>query len=80
MENDEIYQLKNFSRDKVRVLMTLDTGSVDMTKKGIKRTDGDFAIGAGANTRPVTDRLLKALVGVQRGLEPDRYGWIREVG
>ena len=46
----------------------------------VKTADGDFAIGAGANTRPVTDRLLKALVGVQRGLEPDRYGWIREVG
>lgn len=44
VKNDEIYQLKNFSRDKVRVLMSLDTSSVDMTKKGIKRTDGDFAI------------------------------------
>jgi uncharacterized protein len=42
--NDEIYQLKNFSRDKVRVLMTLDTTSVDMTSPRIKRTDGDFAI------------------------------------
>ncbi len=41
---DEIYQLKNFSRDKARVLMTLDTSSVDMTKKDIHRADGDFAL------------------------------------
>lgn len=41
---DEIYQLRNFSRDNVRVLMTMDTSSVDMTKKGVHRTDGDFAI------------------------------------
>jgi len=41
---DEIYQLKNFSRDKVRVLMTLDTSSVDMTKPGVHRADGDFAL------------------------------------
>ena len=42
--NDEIYQLKNYSRDRVRVLMSLDISSVDMTKPAIKRTDGDFAI------------------------------------
>ena len=41
---DEIYQFKNFSRDKVRVLMRLDETKLDMTKKGIKRTDGDFAV------------------------------------
>ncbi|MBM3783649.1 MAG: ThuA domain-containing protein [Acidobacteria bacterium] len=41
---DEIYQLKNYSRDRVRVLLKLDTASVDMTNKNIRRTDGDFAI------------------------------------
>ncbi|HEY2933087.1 MAG TPA: ThuA domain-containing protein [Acidobacteriota bacterium] len=41
---DEIYQYKNFSRDRVHVLMKLDTSSVDMTKPNIKRTDGDFAL------------------------------------
>jgi type 1 glutamine amidotransferase len=41
---EEIYQFRNFSRDRVRVLMTLDTGSVDMTAPGINRTDGDFAL------------------------------------
>ncbi|MGI8990063.1 MAG: ThuA domain-containing protein [Bryobacteraceae bacterium] len=42
--DDEIYQLRNFSRDKVRVLMSLDTNSVDMTDKRIHRTDKDFAV------------------------------------
>src|SRR5579864_3024 len=41
---DEIYQFKNYSRDRVRVLMSLDTSSVDLTKKNVKRKDGDFAV------------------------------------
>lgn len=42
--NDEIYQFRNYSRKDVRVLMSLDTNSVDMTDKRIKRTDKDFAV------------------------------------
>ena len=41
---DEIYQHRNWSRDQVDVVMRLDTDSVDMTKPGIKRTDGDFGL------------------------------------
>ena len=41
---DEIYQLNRYSRDKVRVLMSVDTSSVDLTKKGVQRMDGDFAL------------------------------------
>ena len=41
---DEIYQFQLFSRDRVRVLMTLDTRSVDLTRDGVKRADGDFAL------------------------------------
>lgn len=42
---DEIYQLKApYSRDKVRVLLSIDTERTDMKKGGIHRTDGDFAI------------------------------------
>lgn len=33
---DEIYQIKNFSRDRVHVLMTLDTEKTDMKKEGVK--------------------------------------------
>ncbi len=41
---DEIYQVNRYDRSKVRVLMGLDPASVDLTKKGVRRTDGDFAM------------------------------------
>jgi hypothetical protein len=41
---DEIYQLKDYSRDKVRVLMRLDPGKLDLKNKNVHRTDGDFAV------------------------------------
>ncbi len=41
---DEIYQVKNFSRDKVRVLMSLDASKIDLKNKNIRRTDKDFAV------------------------------------
>ncbi|MBI5280371.1 MAG: ThuA domain-containing protein [Candidatus Solibacter usitatus] len=41
---DEIYQAKEFSREKCRVLMRLDESKLDLTKKGIKRTDKDWAV------------------------------------
>ncbi len=41
---DEIYQIKDFSRDNVRVLLRLDAGKVDLSKKGVRRKDKDFAV------------------------------------
>jgi type 1 glutamine amidotransferase len=41
---DEIYQIKDFSRDNVRVLMRLDADKLDLSRKGIHRKDGDFAV------------------------------------
>jgi uncharacterized protein (TIGR03437 family) len=41
---EEYYQYRNFSRDRVRVLLTLDTRSVDLNAPGVNRTDGDFAL------------------------------------
>ncbi len=41
---DEIYQMKNYSRDKVRVLMRLDPAKLDLANKRVHRTDGDFAV------------------------------------
>jgi Trehalose utilisation len=40
----EIYQFKDWSRDKVHVLLTLDPASVDLTGPRVKRTDKDFAL------------------------------------
>jgi type 1 glutamine amidotransferase len=42
--NDEIYQAKSFSRDKLRVLARLDASKLDLTNKRVKRTDKDFAV------------------------------------
>jgi type 1 glutamine amidotransferase len=41
---DEIYQLKDFSRDKVRVLMRLDASKVDLNNPRVHREDKDFAV------------------------------------
>ena len=41
---DEIYQIKDFSRDNVRVLLRLDAGKVDLSQKGVHRKDNDFAV------------------------------------
>lgn len=41
---DEIYQVKNFSRDRVRVILRMDASQIDLKRKGVHRTDGDFAV------------------------------------
>jgi type 1 glutamine amidotransferase len=41
---DEIYQHREWSRDAVDVLLSLDVSSVDMAAAGIKRGDRDFAL------------------------------------
>jgi uncharacterized protein len=41
---DEIYQIKNFARNDVRVLMRLDSGKLDLSRKGVHRTDDGFPV------------------------------------
>jgi type 1 glutamine amidotransferase len=42
---DEIYQVKfPYSREKLRVLLSIDTSRTNMTVNNINRTDGDFAM------------------------------------
>jgi uncharacterized protein len=41
---DEIYQFKDFSRERVHVLLSLDPDSVDLTKPAVHRKDKDFAL------------------------------------
>jgi uncharacterized protein len=41
---EEFYQFRAFSRDRVRVLATLDTRSVNLAAEGVNRTDEDFAL------------------------------------
>jgi uncharacterized protein len=41
---DEIYQVRNFSRDRVRVLARLDESKLDLKNSRVHRTDKDFAV------------------------------------
>jgi uncharacterized protein len=41
---DEIYQVKNFSRDRVRVLARLDETKLNLNNPRVHRTDHDFAV------------------------------------
>jgi len=41
---DEIYQVKDFSREKVRVLMRLDADRLDLNNPRVHRKDRDFAV------------------------------------
>jgi uncharacterized protein len=41
---DEIYQIKNFSREDRRVLLRLDAGKLDLSNARVHRTDRDFAV------------------------------------
>ncbi|NLC56285.1 MAG: hypothetical protein GX774_05555 [Armatimonadetes bacterium] len=41
---DEIYQFRDWSRDKVHMLLSLDNRTVDVNKEGVKRADKDFAV------------------------------------
>jgi len=42
--HDEIYQFRNWSRQKVHVLLSLEVSSVDLNKKEVRRTDQDFGL------------------------------------
>ena len=44
VRSDEHYQLKEFSRDRVRVLAHLDAAKLDLTRPLVHRTDGDFPV------------------------------------
>jgi type 1 glutamine amidotransferase len=41
---DEIYQIKNYSRDDRRVLLRLDASKLDLNNSHVRRTDKDFAV------------------------------------
>jgi type 1 glutamine amidotransferase len=40
--HDELYQIKDFSRDRIRVLAHLDASRLDLTNPLVHRKDGDF--------------------------------------
>ena len=44
VKRDEIYQAKDWSRDKVNVLLSLDASKLDFNNPRVHRTDHDFAV------------------------------------
>ena len=42
--HDEFYQIKDFSPEQSRVLMRLDTGTLDMKRQGVQAADAPYAI------------------------------------
>lgn len=44
ISRDEIYQVKNFSRDRVRVLARLDASRLDLSNPRVHRSDRDFPV------------------------------------
>ena len=40
--HDELYQIKDFSREKIHVLAHLDASTLDLTAPLVHRKDGDF--------------------------------------
>jgi type 1 glutamine amidotransferase len=43
-QTDEIYQMKNYSRENTRVLMRLDASKLDLKNPKVHRKDNDFAV------------------------------------
>src|SRR5438046_5665707 len=41
---DEIYQIKDFVRTNVRLLLSLDADKIDLSRENVKRADKDFAV------------------------------------
>jgi len=41
---DEIYQIKDFSHENSRVLLSLDASKLDLTRKGVKQTEHGFPV------------------------------------
>jgi type 1 glutamine amidotransferase len=41
---EEFYQIKDFSREQIRVLARIDPSSLDLTRQGVRRKDGDFPL------------------------------------
>jgi type 1 glutamine amidotransferase len=67
--NEEIYQFRNWSRDRVHVLLSLDPSSVDLTNPKVKRTDKDFALAWWKAYG--TGRVFYTALGHERGVWQD---------
>lgn len=79
---EERYSIEQWKADaesgRLREAFACGTAAVVTPIGLVKGADGEFAVG-GQSTGPLTLRLRSALVDIQRGKTPDRYGWIEEI-
>jgi len=59
--NDEIYQFKDYFSEKIHELMKIDVDTVDLTARGVHRTDKDFAVAWEHNYGPGVLLLARSL-------------------
>ena len=65
---------------RLREVFACGTAAVVAAIGTVRYRGGEFTIGDGTTTGPVTQKLRAALVGIQRGESNDERGWIRKVG
>ena len=65
---------------RLREVFACGTAAVVAAIGTVRYRGGEFTIGDGMTTGPVTQKLRSALVGIQRGESNDERGWIRKVG
>ena len=59
--HDELYQIKDFSRDDIHVLAHLDASKLDLTQPLVHRNDGDFP--AAWSKRYGSGRVFYSILG-----------------
>jgi branched-chain amino acid aminotransferase len=65
---------------RLREVFACGTAAVVAGIGTVRYRGGEFTIGDGTTTGPVTQKLREALVGIQRGESNDERGWIHKVG
>lgn len=79
---EEPYSIEQWEADaqsgRLAEAFACGTAAVVTPIGSVKGAEGEFRIG-GQSTGPLTMRLRSALVDIQRGTTPDRYGWIEQV-
>lgn len=70
--SDDIYQFKNFQREKLQLLLSLDPASLDMTKSAVNREDKDLPV-AWAKTHGKGRVFYTALGDWEETWKDERY-------
>ena len=80
---EERYSIDQWRADaqsgRLREAFACGTAAVVTPIGTVRGIDGAFTIGDGGSAGPLTQALRTALVDIQRGLAPDRHGWVEKL-